>query len=305
MTDNIRNIFEQNIRLLKGLNQAVFCFRKQQYDRALSFLANRIELIKYVIEAIITDREYFNLVSTDTVMEMLSGILNAQKTRDYILLSDLLELQLVSFLCGVQELIISKEEIVFDEEKYLENIELLQERGDGFSGISLESINPALLLEKGYRVEFTSCGLMTLAAENNDSQFYFHTNSQVYTEAGILAEHWYQKEAKRFIIYGLGMGYHIAELKELALEQNIEVYEADLNVIKLACAFSNIREILNCDHVRIIYDPDYKALKQRIDSLVSTDSVHIHYPSFQNIRSIEGRELLERFIPWSKSIESC
>ncbi len=305
MTENIRNIFDQNIRLLKGLDRAVYQFRTGCCDKALAVVADSIGQMKYAIEAIIRDRDYFNLVSTDTVLEMLTGILNAQKKRDYILLADLLELQLVSFLCGVQELIISKEEIEFDEVKYLENMQLLKERGTGFSGQDLYTINPGQLLKQGYRVEFTSTGLMTLAAENNGAEFYFHTNGRIYSEASQLTGYWYREGIKRYIVYGFGMGYHVEELMKTAPEAEIEVYEADLNVIKLACAFRGVKDLICEDRMKLIFDPDFQNLNERLKRLSMEEAFVIHYPSYQNIRYEEGREMMEKLIPWSKTLESC
>jgi len=305
LTDNIKGIFEHNILLLGETDKAVFYFRQQQYDKALGIVANFIDQIKYVVEAIITDRDYFNLVATEAVLEMLSKILDAKKNRDFILLADLLELQLLSFLCGVQELIISKEEILFDEDNYKENIRILLERGKGFPEQLMEPMNSNKLMEDGYRVEFTSCGLMTLAAQNEGSTFYFHSNSRVLSEAFLLAKRWYSEGKKKYILYGFGMGYHISQLQELAPEADIEVYEADSNIIQLACAFTDVKEILKKDHTKLIYDPQFQLLSKRISSLHQEEALVIHYPSFKNIRSKEGRELLEKEIPWSKAIESC
>ena len=305
MTDNIKGIFEHNILLLGETDKAVFYFRQQQYDKALGIVANFIDQIKYVVEAIITDRDYFNLVATEAVLEMLSKILDAKKNRDFILLADLLELQLLSFLCGVQELIISKEEILFDEDNYKENIRILLERGKGFPEQLMEPMNSNKLMEDGYRVEFTSCGLMTLAAQNEGSTFYFHSNSRVLSEAFLLAKRWYSEGKKKYILYGFGMGYHISQLQELAPEADIEVYEADSNIIQLACAFTDVKEILKKDHTKLIYDPQFQLLSKRISSLHQEEALVIHYPSFKNIRSKEGRELLGKEIPWSNAIESC
>jgi hypothetical protein len=293
------------MKLLKGLDRAIYQFRTGSYDRAIGIVADSIEQMKTALEAIIKDRDYFNLVSTDSVLDMLTGILNAQKKSDYILLADLLELQLVSFLCGVQELIISKEEIEFDEAKYQENIQLLRERETGFTRQKLETINPVQLLEEGYRVEFTSTGLMTLAAENNGSEFYFHTNSRIYSEAAQLAGHWYKKGTIRYIVYGFGMGYHVEELMEVAPEAELEVYESDLNVIKLACAFHGVKDILYNDRMKLIYDPELTVLTERLNQLSKEEAMVIHYPSYQNIRTKAGREMMESFIPWSKTTESC
>lgn len=305
LTDNIKSIFEQNIRLLGETDKAVYYFREQQYDKALVIFADAIDQLNYVIEAIIKDRAYFNLVSTESVLEMLSGILEAKKNKDFILLADLLDLQLISFLCGVQELIISKEEILFDEDNYCENIKILIKKGIGFPIMLLEPMNSSKLMENGYRVEFTSCGLMTLAAQNEDTEFYFHTNSRVQSEAFILAKHWLSEDKKKYILYGFGMGYHIRQLQELAPEADIEVYEADLNVIQLACAFADVRDILENVHTKIIYDPGLKLLGSRTADLQPEEAVLIHYPSLRNIRDSEAHEKLETLIPWSKVLKSC
>jgi hypothetical protein len=63
LTESVRDIFEQNIRLLGDMDKAVFYFREQQNDKALLLVADSIDQIKRVIEAIISDREYFNLVT--------------------------------------------------------------------------------------------------------------------------------------------------------------------------------------------------------------------------------------------------
>ena len=304
MTENIRGIFKHNIDLLREIYKAVYYFRKQQYDRALGLMANSIDQIKFVIEGIVSDREYFQKVETESMLEMLSGILEAKRNMDFILLADLLELQLIGFLTGVQELIMSKEEIVFDEDNYNENIKLLLERGVGFTKQFTKPIDTDGLLESGYRVEFTSCGRMTLAAENDGTKFYFHTNNQIQTEAFLLAEEWYEEDIKKYVIYGLGMGYHIEELQDMAPDASFEVYEADPNVIQLACAFANIRKLLMNPRIKIIFDPELSVLKQRVSTLGPEEVYRIHYPSYRNHKNEEGAGILETVIPWSKHLKS-
>lgn len=305
MTENIKIIFEQNTLLLSDTDKAIIYFREQQYEKALHIVADSMNQINYIVEAIIIDRAYFNLVATESVMEMLSGILEAKKNKDYVLLADLLELQLVSFLCNVQELIINKEDILFEEENYKDNIKVLSERDPVFLELLKEPINPGQLLERGYRVEFTSCGLMTLALENDGLKFYLHTNCRIQSEAFLLARHWYQPDKKKYIIYGFGMGYHIRELNTFAPDVVIEVYESDLNVIKLACAFTNVKGIFEKDQIKLVYDPYFDKLQEQITSLAPEESFIIHYPSYKNVRSEIGREVMENYIPWSKTIEMC
>ena len=159
------------------------------------------------------------------------------------------------------------------------------------------------LLKSGYRIEFTSCGHMTLATENEGNHFYFHTNNRVRAEAFSLARSWHRNEAKNYIIYGFGMGYHLDELLSISEDIVIDVYEADLHVIQLACAFANVKTLLESRRLQITYDPNFTGLKERISLMQPDERFYIHYPSYKNIRNEEGRRLLNKVFPWSKVLE--
>ncbi len=303
MTQNIRTIFDQNIQLLGAMDKSVYYFREQQYDKAMYLVAHSMDTIKLIIEAIITNREYFQLVDTKSMLEMLAGILEAKKNQDYILLADLLELQLINFLIGVQELIIGKEEVLFEEEQYRENIRALKSNGIGLEQLE-ESIETSKLVEGGYRIEFTSCGQMTLAAENEGKSFYFHTNNKIQTEAFLLAKNWFQKDIKRYHVYGLGLGYHIGELRSLDKDVEIFIYESDMNVVQLACAFTDIKELFITQKTQVIYDPEFQLLKARMEIMNKKDKFIVHLPSYKNIRSEFGKNLLQEILPKTLVVET-
>lgn len=304
MTESIRSIFDQNIGLLGDMDKAVTYFREQQYEKALRLVAGAIDKVRFVIEAIITDHDYFNLVTTEALLEMLSGILEAKKNKDFILLADLLELQLINFLVGVQELIISKEEINFNEENYNDNINSLITYGTDLSEELRNPVDTAELLERGYRVEFTSGGQMTLAAENNGRTFYFHTNSRVSEEAFTLARRWFRPNTGTYVIFGFGMGYHISELLQIDPTARIEVYEADRNVLQLACAFADVKSLLACERVNLYYDPELLKLKERYLVLKEEEVFLLHYPSYRNVRRAEDKEFLETAFSWVRALEA-
>ena len=304
LVQSIRDIFEQNIRLLGEIDKAVYYFREQRCDKALGHIANSIDGVKVSIEAIISNREYFNVVNTESMLEMLTGILEAKKNRDFVLLADLLELQLINFLIGVQELILSKEEIEFDEAVYRDNTELLLTHSVGLEERLKEPINTTELVESGYRIEFTSCGLMTLAAVNEGATFYFHTNNRVQYEAFQLAKYWYRENQSSYLLYGFGMGYHISELLTLDPEAQITIFEADANVLQLACAFTNLGRVFRSQKVKLVYDPDFTLLKEHLLQPEALEQLRVHYPSFMNISNPEGRSLLASALPWLETIES-
>ena len=208
MLDTVHKIFEQNIELLTQTEKAIIYLREQEYEKALTIVADTAEYINYVADAIVQHREYFDLVSVESIMEMLEGILEAKRQRDFVLLADLLELQLVNFICSVQELIMKKEDyLAFNELDFIKNSILMQEKimkSDQMLPFFPEEelnhqeqiitneikkdLDPAYLLEQGYVVEFTTSGLMTIGSKDeNGTKFYMHTNHSVGKEAFLQA----------------------------------------------------------------------------------------------------------------------
>ena len=169
-----------------------------------------------------------------------------------------------------------------------------------------KDLDPAYLLEQGYVVEFTTSGLMTIGSKDeHGTKFYMHTNHSVGKEAFLQARNWYNKETRTYIIYGYGMGYHIGELMKLAPEAQFEIYESDMNILKLSCAFSRMTGLYEHENVKLFYDPQFVRFHNRMGQIQNTDKFFIHYPSFRNIKSKEAKEMLLNFIPWARTLEMC
>ncbi len=324
MRDNIRAIFEQNTELIRRTEIALQYYREQQYDKALGLTAQAIDQLRDISEAIFSDREYFAAVSDASVAEMLNGLLQTKKKKDYVLLADLFEMQLLTFLYSIQELILNKEDYMeYDDAAYAKRTALMKDKlaesirsyesnPDTAKRASLNvnalfdtPLDPEQLLREGYRVEFTSSGRMTVAIQDREGRdLYLHSNGNVSKEAFLLAKRWTQKPADTYIIYGLGMGYHIEEMLHLSPDSEIEIYEADMNILKLSCAFSKIENLLQDVGVRLIYDPDGTLIQKRLKERTRNEAVCVHYPSLRNVKEEELREVLSGYIPWVKLIEN-
>ena len=287
MTAEIKNLFQSNVELLDIVDKAVLYFREQDYRGALELMPEVSEKMRYVIDGIIGDKEYFELVSTDSLMEMLEGIVEASRAEDYVLLADLLELQLSTLLCNVQELIMKKEDYAFfSETMYQEQctamIDKLRAGGTNHPETLFEKpLNPEELLEQGYRVEVTSCGLMTVAVGTDRGSVYLHSNHKVGMEAFLLARSFAKQEAKNYLVKGFGLGYHVAELAKQKPDAKIEVYESNGQIIKLACAFSPLKKLLENGNISICYDEDGVAWHDRVENLKEEEAVCLHMPSVQ------------------------
>lgn len=183
-----------------------------------------------------------------------------------------------------------------------------------------EPMLPEQLLAQGYTVEFTSSGLMTLRAplkstasgdqaetkrtassDKEAGSIYLHTNMRVINEGFMLAGSWYSKDITEYDVVGLGLGYHAAELVNLAPSSRITVYESDMNIIKLYCAFTDAGLLMD-PNVFIIYDPDLKLLDRKLEEDRKSRKVCIHYPSFRRMPHTTG---LSELVPWSGLVEKC
>lgn len=324
MRENIRTIFEQNTELIRRTEIALQYYREQQYDKALGLTAQAIDQLRAISEAIFSDREYFAAVSDASVAEMLNGLLQTKKKKDYVLLADLFEMQLLTFLYGIQELILNKEDYMeYDDNAYAKRTGLMKEKlaesirsGEpdtdqakrrmmNVDALLTAPIDPEKLLDEGYRVEFTSSGRMTVAVRDREGRdLYLHSNGNVSKEAFLLAKHWTEKPADTYIIYGLGMGYHIEELLHLSPDSKIEIYETDMNILKLSCAFSKIETLLQDVEVQLIYDPDGTLIRKRLKERRRNEAVYVHYPSLRNVKDETLRDALSGYISWVKLIEN-
>lgn len=319
-------IFQQNKALLASLNRAVIYFREGEYEKALAIVADTAEAIRIVTDTVLEERRYFKNVSVESVTEMLAGIVEAKKNRDYILLADLLELQVVRFICNIQTLIVGREDFcAFDEEDYQKNLEVmerkLQRSAVCFAGDDAEretqldrvtrlletDLYPEQLLMQGYRVEFTSCGEMTAGVPDAwGNTIYLHTNHYVGQEAFLLAKSWLAPGAKKYVVYGFGMGYVVRGLLELLpKEAAVEVYENDMNLLKLACAFTDAGSWLADERLQLIYDPDCAYIRRALEEKDGDTAVCIHYPSLCHLTEEESREFLLDYLPWARTIEQC
>ena len=358
MDNNLHNLFLSNIKLLAYVDRAICCFRMSMYDRALEMISLTGDGISGLCEAVIGDRDYFSDFTTESVEGILSKLLAAKKSRDYTLLADIYEMQLVPFICSVQELIVKREDLlVFDEESYKKNIKTMRAKIDvsmlrydsdlpgkakigseeylahedererfrvNRNALLEEPMLPEQLLAQGYTVEFTSSGLMTIKAplkavkqsevsenkkrvlenealEKDTGSIYLHTNMRVVMEGFMLAGSWYNKDVQDYDVVGLGLGYHAAELVNLAPSSRITIYESDMNIIKLYCAFTDAGLLVD-PNVFIVYDPQMKLLEKRLEDPGKSRRVCIHYPSF---RRMPYMKRLSDLVPWSGLVEKC
>lgn len=301
-----KNIYDQNIQLLSKINKLIYYFRSQNYDHALRFTSDTISLLTPHLEVLKEYQLYFNednvTYDMESVMVIFEGILNAQKNKDYVLLADLYEIQIIPMLIRLQGILMDKEGFTLIDDNYRATLKIMNKN---YSGIiaELKKMSEHTALDNRYEIEFTSVGLITLAI-NGDEKYYLHSNNNPVAEAMALANSWYREDKEEYVIYGLGLGYHVAELFDLDRNLSIEIYESDLRIIQLMCAYSNISNIFKLNNIKLIYDPDFKLLPEKLSNITEDSEFVIHYPSLRNIKNTAIKEKLENYFIQYSSIKN-
>lgn len=299
MITELQQVFRRNTILIDMIDKIIYYFHIQNYDRALrtsaNFYAKLNEHMPFLQKII--DQERFELINN-----ILMQLFEAQNSKDYVLEADLYELRLRRFLTDIQEDIIASDDFTYDASLYNQNLDICKKIDkDLFDRIYTEEA-PWNLSEQGYEMEFTSSGHMTLAVTDKLGRYYLHSNNSVTREAFSLANTWYQEDVTGYIVYGFGMGYHIRELLDLDSSIHIDVFEADLNIIRLAIGYTPIAGLLSRPNVRLIYDPNFSKLINRISDLKENEKFVIHYPSLRSIADSSIKDQLEDYFIQYSSI---
>jgi hypothetical protein len=242
------------------------------------------------MSSLIKHKDYFG-IDPLYLNESLEELLLAQDRRDYVLLADLYELKLMPLLTGLQEAIIGEHGLLL-KDCHKENMEAMKQVNRELFH-QLEQV--ASTASEDYMLEATSSGLPTLSLKINGYKYYLHSNKNPHMEAYYLARSWAEDDMKSYVIYGLGLGYHILELADVLGHCRIEVYESDLAVINLACSCSEMAKLLMNPNISLIFDPDCSLLMQRISGIEDDAGFVMHYPSVRNIKNAAIREKLENY----------
>ena len=285
MRNGIINNFSNNLILV---NEIIKQFRRQDFHAALRKLNLFSKRLIETVQSFVSDESLQQYeIDMESFAAVLSGVLEAQEKEDYILVADLLELQIVPWLQQIQELLISEISLDIDDQLMMNNMEGLKKVNLALAG-ELEKQD----ISSEYIVEPTSSGLLTLQVTDGTGTYYFHSNNNPALEGNIFAEQYYSLDCSHYVVFGLGLGYHIKALLNMDDGLYIDIVEPDLSIIKVAVTMTDMTWLYTNPRIRLIYDKNYIKLK---DLLETDKQFLIHYPSLRHITDTKIKEYMERF----------
>lgn len=321
MYDELWTAFYKNIEMIDQINRMIYFIRTQNYDRGLRISGSIMKNFQETLPYLAACQEFYNedklRMDIEQVMGMLNSLLDAQESRDYVLLADLYELTILPFLMELQEKMVVEEQgvPVYNRYRYkdnymaIKNLEQKKPMMEGASSLaralSDEGKLPQWLLQEGgYQVEYTSSGEITMKVQKGEQQFYLHSNVGPSKEAFYLANSWLTPGKEEYVIYGLGLGYHIKQLHLLDPDARITVYESDIDTIQMVTAFAYLRELLAYDEINLIYDPTLTAFSKKISETEVEQEVLIYQPSLYTVKNEQLKEFLENYFVQYSSMKN-
>lgn len=308
MMEKYRLVFKQNNLLIDLTNEAIFSIRVQNFDTGLRLstritehLSANLESIMYVMEELNKD---VLLYTFENLTKTLQEVLEVQEVRDYILLADIYEIKLVPLLRAIQETIVCCKGLELNA--LSSNVEVFLKRYPTMKSCFDLSERNQNILTTNFRLEYTSIGNLTLLGLDNKNQnFYFHSNSDPRGEARALARSWYNPRKNRYIIFGLGLGYHIQELYQLDKSIEIFVFEPNQFIVNLAVQYTNIVDVLIKPNVTLCVDPKCIHFTNAISNLnEASTEVLMYYPSVRSIEKKELRDKIEEAFNYVQSVRN-
>lgn len=270
-----QDVIVPNCVFMQELSGIIQYLRCQDYFHAMKRTAFVLDRLSEVIPAYIQWKDMMNsegpLFEEEALLSTMQEILDAQQRKEYVWLADLLALKLMPLIRQMQEY---------------------------YAGMAAEIDTGA----EEYRVELTSSGAYTLAVQRDTGWQYLHTNDNPYEESRILAQSWFDGEHYEYIVYGLGLGYHIQALLDMDIAITITVLEADQMIVSLAEKYGVLQSLQQSGRVRLLADPDGSALVQAVAEMRDAQRFVIHYPSLGQVANPDYREQLEDyFIEYSSA----
>lgn len=301
-----RDIFKNAVAVNEYSKVVVYELRRQNYDTGIRYWKSIAvwmnTLVSKLYENISEINSKYMELDLRVLMAPMETILKAQEHSDYLLMSDMIELQLLPMMEQIIQMFVMGEIDEEDTEKTVAyNAKLLALNDENLA----KSIEENYALDKGYFLEYTNGGEVTLRIEKGKNSFYMAGNNSVFFDGYLFAEKYYNTDKSKYIVAGLGMIMGVAFLADKDCEQ-IDVYESDINVIKAACRYYRLPEFYSQTGVlKIHYDPDFtKFAKAQETADMDETEVVIYQPFIKNIDNINIRRKFEELFLVDSSIRN-
>ncbi|MBU5436661.1 DUF115 domain-containing protein [Tissierella sp. MSJ-40] len=144
----------------------------------------------------------------------------------------------------------------------------------------------------------------TIQVEVDNKKYFLYSKYNPIIDSKAFAEETYDRNIENYLIYGLGLGYHINELENLIKVNNknyhIYIIECNKSILNLAMNNVNLSGILNNPNITLFVMENERKFYDKLNKILSIKNIKIaiHRPSLNIIPKefIELKYLFEEFM---------
>lgn len=230
-----------------------------------------------------------------TLTGIIKDMLAAQQMDDYILLADLMKLNLRPLLTeGLQTTLQVHEN---ELPSFFEiNITALKKKQPELAEEILQYVNSELYLSdmKNYMIEDTLSGLFTLKYAVNDKLRYYYTNDDPYIQLQNWLEHVVELDKREYHLLGSAFAYPIVALHRVCNSDCvIHCYDTEIYLLVTALNSINLVKLIEDGTILFHYDP---LLKLFVHANKNTEYQTLIYPPAMDvIQNKEVKKAINKF----------
>lgn len=288
-----KEVFQINKECLNLIPEIVGLLRKQMFfegSKRVQILIKNLGVISdYVLQTDVTelDKQEWLLI--------LQTFLGAQENKDYILMSDILESDLLIFLQKIQNVLLAEDCVVVNE-YWEKNMQCLKEVNPRLHQAILKDSecqghNTKVQFEPTLAIN----GQPTLKVRMNGKEFCMHSTVNPEWEAKELAKSWLENSKPTLQIFGMGMGYHVKALLDADETIKVTVLEYRIEALMMAFNYLDFGKYFVDGRLDIIYESDIMNVLKMMNAGEEESIFFLHYPSLQCVEQREIKEILEDY----------
>lgn len=288
----MKDLYKKNCECIDSIEEMILYYRKQNYN-----MGNRLEeIVLDKLSVFVEQIVKLEWVTESTLSELLTPLFNARKYQDYILLADIYQFQIVPFLMEWQNQMREVFEVEIDY--WEQNINAIKDEK-----LKSQLLSEGLILDEfQYNIEDTNIGGKTLQISDNKRVWYLHSNGNPWAEGRVFSEEYYDVNVSEYGVLGFGLGYHVEQLWKKNKNMQITVFETNLEVLKIAMKYCDLRELLSAETVTIIYDNNLDILGKWMMSFEG--SFLVYAPALGYIKNQKQKEYIEEYFMHLSSIKN-
>lgn len=297
------NLFYNNQQSIKLSYEIVESFRKQNFYIATSKLTKLLGNLDTVAGFIFSQEDC--KMFADELQLILPALLDAQDNCDYVLQADIIEGDLLPLLQKIQ-IAFQERDLVQVPDFFEQNMNSLKEYDFGlYKLLNKENLieGKNSLLSDKLTLSLAINGQPTAQAFVNGQSFYLHSSVNPEIEARFLVDS--LKMTEDYIVFGMGLGYHVLELLNRYRSARVHIFESNIYLLYMAFTYIDWTTYIASGRILVVYNDDPKQLISELGNQfaeMKKAELLVHYPAIKMIEDAQTRQLLEDFFVTTSSM---